>query len=535
MKRGVISMKYQISDLQMKARKRESDVRVSRNTDDNSLKAKAMKDRKKYHDFVNSQQQKHNFLDAHFHLFGEESIGDEISKDTVTVSSEGNSQKKIRKEETTSRGQMNSREDKGLPALFKCGELLKEKAHLIKYGECLYVFNGRCYDLIDSNGVISLYRDRVDDRLGYEKNLSSISQLHKFLCTDSSITVGEFRKNKRIAVLRNGIYDVMREKLFPHSHKEIVFSYINADYVECAECKCFDKFLRDVTDGDEVLQERLWMFLGYTFMQTTEAKVFFVMGEAPDSGKSLLGNFIESLYPEQYVSNIALMDFNRNFAIAPIAGSAVNISLDLPSSRLNTMAVSKLKMLTGGDALNINEKYEAEYRYENRAKLIFASNFAINLTEPDDAFWSRLIYLPFNKSIPKAKQDRDLAEKFQRERDAIVSKALRYAKKLILLDFSFPTTTQIERKMQEWQGRTCATIENFMNDCCIYSEELRGEFADKLYQAYEKYCDDTGYVAKNYYIFKHFLEEQMGLIHYKMHLTGENPRSAFRGIKIIRK
>ena len=175
-------------------------------------------------------------------------------------------------------------------------------------------------------------------------------------------------------------------------------------------------------------------------MQTLEAKVFFIMGEAPDSGKSLLGNFIESLFPTEYVSNIALTDMNKGFSVAPIAGSAINISLDLPSAKLNAVAVSKLKMLTGGDTLNINQKYEKEYRYENRAKLVFASNFPIGLIENDNAFWNRLVYLPFTKSIPKEEQDRELLKKLQKEKNAIVSKALLYAKKLIDADFQFPTT-----------------------------------------------------------------------------------------------
>lgn len=526
-------MTYQISSLEMKARKKEAYISEIRNKNENSLMDKAKRDKKKYHDFMNIRQKNQNCNDFLPDLIKKENTKYNNLKDAFSLFNGENNQENSSREKMLSNEKINSREDKGLPSLYKCGELIKEKVHLIKYGESLYYFNGRCYDMVDKDGVIKLYRDRVDTKLGNEKNLASINQLHRFLWNDSSIVVEECRNKKRIAVLRNGIYDVMREELFPHSHKQIVFSYVNADYVEDTRCKYFDRFLQDVTDGNEVLQERLWMFLGYIFMQTTEAKVFFVMGEAPDSGKSLLGNFIESLYQKQYVSNIALTDFNRDFGMAPIAGRAINISLDLPALRLNTIAVSKLKMLTGGDALNINEKYEKEYRYENRAKLIFASNFAVNLIEPDDAFWNRLIYLPFNKSVPKEKQDRDLAEKFQKERNAIVSKALRYAKKLILADFCFPTTSQIERKMQEWQGKTCTTIENFMMDCCFCSEEMRGELVDTLYQAYENYCDSTGYVAKSRYIFKRFLEEQVGLTHFKMRDGGDNPQSAFRGIKLL--
>lgn len=190
-------------------------------------------------------------------------------------------------------------------------------------------------------------------------------------------------------------------------------------------------------------------------------------------------------------------------------------------------------MLTGGDAMNINIKFEDEVPYRNRAKLIFASNFPINLIEPDDAFWNRLIYLPFTKSIPKAQQDRELAEKFQKEKNAIVSKALFYAKQLVLSDFQFPTTLQIERKMQEWQGRSCATIENFITDCCICSEEIKGESAYTLYRAYENYCNVTGYVAKSYNAFLKFLEEQAGIIHTKMRFGTKNPQSAFRGIALL--
>lgn len=424
--------------------------------------------------------------------------------------------------------------EKGLPSLYQCAELLKERVHLITYSDSLYYYNGKCYDIAKETDIISLYRSKVDNRVGNEKSLNAINQLLKFLSTDSTIAVKEVRNNKRIAVLRNGIYDVEKEKLKPHTYKEIVFSYVDADYVEGEDCPCFDAFLNDVTEKRYILKERLWMFLGYVLMQTTEAKVFFVMGEAPDSGKSVLGKFIEDLYPKKYVSNIALTDFNKSFSVAPIAGSAVNISLDLPASRLNAVAVSKLKMLTGGDTFNINQKYVPEFRYENRAKLIFASNFPICLMEEDDAFWNRLIYLPFNKSIPKAQQNRNLPEMFRKEKNAIVSKALHYAHKLVLSGFQFPSLTEIDRKMQEWQGRRCATIENFLSDCCVIGERYKGEFMNDLYLAYENYCENAGYVAKSRNMFKNFLEEQMGLTHCKTRGESEiNPRSAFRGIKLI--
>lgn len=422
---------------------------------------------------------------------------------------------------------------KGLPSLFDCAERLKERIPLIHYQDSLYAYNGFCYDLLFPDDIIRLYRERVDDKLGGEKSLSNINQLHKYLCTDGSIVVEEFKNNQRIAVLENGVFDVMTGKLRKHTHKEVTFSYIKAKYLDNAKCKHFRKFLRDITREDDILQERLWQFLGYMLMQTNEAKAFFVMGEAPDSGKSLLGNFIESLFDERYVSNIALNDFNRNFALAPIAGSAVNISLDLPATQLKPSAVSQLKMLTGGDAFNINQKYVPEFRYRNRAKLLFATNFPIELLDHDDAFWLRMVYLPFDYSVPEAKRNPNLLEVLQEEKDAIVSEALRHAKTLVENGFRFPTTPQIERKIQEWQGKRCATIEHFLHDCCELGENFKGELMETLYPAYEAYCEESGFVPKRQPEFKRFLEQEKGLPHTKLRLDCENPQSAFRGIKLM--
>lgn len=516
-------MQYELTKLEERALQNNCEVNSARGKNNNTLKNRALREEEQYRNYIYDKRKEPMPEDfASLNLENNPSIPQNASGSLK--SSDQRRSEKV---------QLNNRSDaRGLPPLYKCAELLKERVHLITYGDSLYYYNGKCYDIVVGNDIISLYRTYVDDKVGSEKNLSSIGQLNMFLCTDSTIAVKEFAKNLRIAVLNNGIYDVMDEKLRPHTHKNVVFSYINADYVEYGQCPSFDKFLYSVTEGDEALQKRLWMMLGYILMQSIEAKVFFVMGEAPDSGKSLLGNFIESLFPKKYVSNIALADFNRGFSLAPIVGSAINISLDLPATHLNATAVSKLKMLTGGDSLNINQKYVPEFKYQNRAKLIFASNFPITLTDADDAFWNRLIYLPFNRSVPKEKQDRTLPEKFQKEKNAIVSKALLYAKKLILDDFQFPTTYQIDRRMLEWQGRNCFTIDAFISDCCICGENKRGETVDNLYKAYEVYCDDTSFMAETRYTFKRFLEEQVGLKHFKMRDGGENPQSAFRGIEI---
>lgn len=416
--------------------------------------------------------------------------------------------------------------------MYECANQLKQQTHLICYRGNLYAFNGKCFDFLYPDDIIRLYREAVDDQLGGEKGLGCITQLHKFLRTDSDLQIDEPQGNQRIAVLENGIFDVMTGKLREHNYKEVTFSFIKAKYRDKAKCKTFRHFLQAITHGDTVLQERFWQFLGYMLLQTNEAKLFFVMGTAPDSGKSVLGNFIECLFDERYVSNVALNDLSKTFALAPIVGKAVNISLDLPSTKVKPSAVSQLKMLTGGDAFSVNQKFVPVFRYRNRAKLLFASNFPIELSEHDDAFWNRLVYLPFDFSIPKADQNAGLLDMLQEEKDAIVSEALRHAKILIENNFCFPTTPLIERRMEEWQGRVSPSIESFLQSCCIMDESVKGELTDTLFFAYNQYCEEHDFAPKSRPKFKSFLEKEMNLKHDKLRLGCANPQSAFRGIRL---
>lgn len=422
--------------------------------------------------------------------------------------------------------------NKGMPSLYECAEALKERVYIINFDDELRCFNGKCYDCVNSKDIITIYRKKVDNQLSGEKNMNTISQLHRFFTTDPYINIVKIESNQIVSVLNNGIYDVMEEKLTPHNPREILFSYVDANYVEHSKCEHFDKFICGVTGGNKILQKRLWMFLGYVLMQTTNGKAFFVMGEAPDSGKSLLGNFIRSLFLKRYVADVALNDFNGKFALARLVGSAVNISLDLPATKLNPTAVSRLKMMTGGDVLSITDKFIPDFSYNNRAKFIFATNSRISIDENDDAFWNRLVYMPFDITVPKSEQNKDLIKLFQKEKDAIVSKALHYARELVLLGFEFPSTPLIERKMREWQGKSNMSIEEFLGDCCVCGKECRGELVDNLYSEYENFCNNNGFVSQNRSIFKIFLEDQIGLKHFKMRDGGANPQSALRGIRL---
>lgn len=190
-----------------------------------------------------------------------------------------------------------------VPTLNECANLLKAQVEIICVDNMLFYFNGRCYQSLDKQELLKLFRQKVSNNLYDTRSVKPFYELYSYLLSDPQIQRKcDTSKLSNIAILANGIYYIKSGKLEEFTPSIIAFSYVDANYIENVECPKFDKFLCDITGNDFVLIERLWMFLGYVFTQSLDAKAFFVMGHAPNSGKSLLGKFIGCLYEHDFTT-----------------------------------------------------------------------------------------------------------------------------------------------------------------------------------------------------------------------------------------
>lgn len=408
-------------------------------------------------------------------------------------------------------------------------------AKLINVGKSLYIYNGICYERCDANDLIAFYRDHIDRGLHGAKYLATFKELYKYLLTDSRLVADESRMAPaEYSFLTSGIFDVKRQRLMKHTENIVAFSSVNAHYIKNPVCKKFDRFLEDTTGGDKTLIRLIWYMLAYICMQSMDAKAFFVLGTAKDSGKSMIGKLIQRLFLQKHISAIALNDMNKEFSLAPIVGAAVNVNMDLPKGRLNSAAVSRVKLLTGGDLMTINEKFVPEFTYLNRAKLIFGTNHPITLADgDDDAFWSRMVFVPFMYSVPPEKQNPRLLEELLEEKDSIVSKALQYGKELIEDSYIFPSTPESRNYVAIWRNDHQYFIDRFLWECCDTSDATARESMENLYRTYCRFCELNGEIEQSRGMLKSCIEQQKGVRHLKARVDNAvNPKSAFVGIAL---
>ncbi len=170
------------------------------------------------------------------------------------------------------------------------------------------------------------------------------------------------------------------------------------------------------------------------------------------------------------------------------------ICADLPAKPLNKAAVGIIKEITGGDKINAQAKYGAPHELltEGGFRAVFATNHSLILSENDDAFWNRLVYIAFTKAVPKDQQDPHLLDKLLNEKDAFVSTVMQELPELVANNFSIvgeEETTEAIAKYQKYANRSVSDIAFDFFDSALVIEENCFTKTEDIRQTFSEVCD----------------------------------------------
>lgn len=304
-------------------------------------------------------------------------------------------------------------------------------------------------------------------------------------------TDAEMEKTKHMIAFRNGIYEAQSKRLIAVTPSYPILFNVNANFLQGnkREAPYFEEIINRATGYDQEVLELTYQVLGYIYSQGNTAKKFFVMGTASDSGKSVIGEFIAKTLGDDNVSCIPLNDFGTRFKLGTINKRVLNYNMDLPAVGIDRNSVQQLKELTGDSRIECEEKYVQGKTVKHHCKFLFATNHPIRLKYDDEAFYRRMILIPFINSVAEKDKDYELPEKLWRERDAIATKAAYAYSRLLENNFVFQKSELADKIINEWREVDNADLlKSFFNERCKLVDGDSFIPTDVIFCQYKTFC-----------------------------------------------
>lgn len=302
--------------------------------------------------------------------------------------------------------------------------------------------------------------------------------------------------------LQDGLFDFERGLLEEHDPDYLSTVQLGTEHAGGMDCPKWEKFIQESVAPENVLLAQ--QIMGYMLVPITCAQKAFILYGPPASGKSTFLYILQKLLGDSNVSHIELQGLSDRFKTAELFGKLANIFADLPSRPIENPSV--FKALVGEDYLTVEKKHAQPFSFQNKARLIFSANELPRSPEDrSDAFYRRLVILPFPNKRPIEQWNTDLKEELLEELPGILLWALNGLADLRIKEFRFDVTASTEGALEEYK-RDNSNVRLFVENCLLPGEQYTTS-RNEIFESYKTFCQDANLRAVSQPIFVREVEE----------------------------
>lgn len=365
------------------------------------------------------------------------------------------------------------------------------KKHTLQY----YVFNGIVYEPLDTDGLKHFIYNTV-----YNGGIILSEKECSIIVKEILIRTPEYMgipNDEHYTLFGNGYVDNQTGQMMNYVPDYFPTMCIEAEFMENQPLihPITDMFLDSISGGEPALIKRHWEIIGYCISSDAMAKrIFTLVGESGDNGKSTYLNFLCSLISFQGVMQMSITNLVKGwFSLSELSRKRVEISADEGILNLSTAQIATLKSISGHDWIAADVKHKQQVRFLSTCKIIIASNHNIGAayTSCDPAFARRICSLPFDVKIPKEQQDPYLAYKLDAERNSVATEAFRHYIDLRNRNYVFTGDDIYDNNLNFYPNNPAYNIINDFNNkyCCFCPEAYT--YTEELYTAFVKIYGNT--------------------------------------------
>lgn len=259
--------------------------------------------------------------------------------------------------------------------------------------------------------------------------------VYKFDVKASPSTRNDVVKNLRVATFKddlvwgrvahheigckNGVLDVRTLSLRDHSPEDYLERVLPIDWKADAKCEVLEQFLLDCfgesEEQDGGRARALQQYFGYIGMSHARwKKALMLYSNLHDTGKSVIALLARRVVGPDYCCTLGVEHMDDPVKSAVLIGKALNVITEVSADAMIADGGFKTLVATEEPIL-IDPKYKDPLLYVPTTKHVIVAQQLPRLNDHTHAVFTRLLILPFDRQVPKAKQDRDLLEKFNLE------------------------------------------------------------------------------------------------------------------------
>lgn len=317
-----------------------------------------------------------------------------------------------------------------------------------------------------------------------------------------TISMEEFDTDPYIFNCKNGTLHLKTMEFTPHRPEDKLTKHSDVEYNPDASCERFERFMVEITNGNQKKAKFLQKVLGYGLSGDTRFECMFIFyGATTRNGKgTLCESVLKVIGHYGCTSQAETIGIKPNKSsqmpsedVARLAGVRfVNISELDRSLRLDAALV---KTMTGNDTMNARFLHENSFDFKPQFKLYINTNYRPAISDLTLFSSDRVIIVTFDRHFGEKEQDKNLKELFAmpNSQSTILNWLLDGYRLIQSEGLVIPESVKVA--IEEYR-KDSDKVARFTEDCLekIDGAEVR---TSAVYKAYTQWCEDNGCRPEN--------------------------------------
>jgi putative DNA primase/helicase len=369
----------------------------------------------------------------------------------------------------------------------------------------IFAFNGAYWKEL-SEDVIRDFLGRVAEKLsvgnleaqGYDFK----DRLYKQFLSSANFQPIKQKGDVVLINLQNGTFEITKDSqtLREFRAKDFLTYQLPFEFNPSADCPMFQKYLDRVLPETE-LQNILSEFSGYVFTKGLKMEKALLPYGGGANGKSVYFEVINAILGSENISNFSLSDLLIPHNRALIAYKLLNYGSEINASTTKDV----VKNLISGEPIQACLKYKNAFTMENYAKLAFNCNELPKEFDHSNAYFRRLLIVPFRVTIPENEQDKTLANKIiKQELDGVFNWIIDGLTRLLKTE-KF-TDSRIVTDTLEGYRKESDSVAMFIDENGYKPSSTEYKSLKEVYADYRRFCVEDGSSALKKMNFKKRIE-----------------------------